>query len=242
MHLKNVRNVKVVALATALFYLSTCDLTVKAYVIPENTEDLPKSTSDTRNSVWTMQSLVGLNTEVNQAVMEIKTDDAAVFENNAAGVGNFMPALDEVVILDESTLEQEIILEEIEPKVDLRANLTEAELLLMYNIVAAEAKGESYEGKIAVAEVIFNRLDSKKFQNSITDIIYAPNQFQPVSNGSITAAYANLNSSTQEDIRNAVQEALQGSNYAQGALFFKTKNYHTGRTPIVQIGNHYFSK
>lgn len=241
MHLKKI---KVVALATTLFYLGTCNLTVKAYVIPEEMKEISEITVDGRTHAWVGQPLAIEDTEINYNVMKIETDDK-VFENNAAGAGNFMPSLDEIVILDENVLLQEEVAKEsdnLRTEITLRANLTDSELDLMYNIVAAEAKGESYEGKIAVAEVIFNRMDSKKFPNNITDIIYAPNQFQPVSNGSIHYAYSNLNVSLQEEIRNAVQDALEGSNYTEGALFFKTKNYHVNRTPVKQIGNHYFSK
>ena len=93
-----------------------------------------------------------------------------------------------------------------------------------------------------MAEVILNRVDSDSFPDNVTDVIYESKQFQPVSNGHLETAYTNLNESLQEEVRSAVAEALKGSNYTYGALFFRTTQYHAGRTPILQIGNHYFSK
>ncbi|MFP3498476.1 cell wall hydrolase, partial [Pseudomonas sp. SIMBA_059] len=56
---------------------------------------------------------------------------------------------------------------------------------LLTRIVHAEAEGESHEGKVAVALVVLNRVDSKDFPNTITDVIYQKGQFSPVSNGRI---------------------------------------------------------
>ena len=127
-----------------------------------------------------------------------------------------------------------------------RTSLSEADFSTMCNIVAAEAKGEPYNGKVAVAEVILNRVDSSKFPNSVYDVVYQSRngryQFQPVSNGSINTAYSNSSSAVQEDVRNAVTDAVNGSNLTNGALFFRTKMYHAGSTPLVVIGAHYFSK
>lgn len=123
-----------------------------------------------------------------------------------------------------------------------RMTLNDGELLLMYKIVAAEAEGESFEGKAAVAEVIFNRVDDSRFPNNVHDVIYAANQFSPVSNGSIETKYSNCSSNEKQSVEQAVNAALNNSNYSEGALFFRTKYYTVNRTPIKQIGNHYFSK
>ena len=238
MLLNNVKGIKVAAVAATLFYLGNYDLTVEA----SNALPLPDAKLEVRAPLWTMQALQLTEIDNSENVMKITTDDVSIFESNAAGVGNVMPSLDEVApIENDQTLENTIeAFEDI--SVNLRASLTDAEFLLMYKIVAAEAKGESFEGKIAVAEVILNRVDSTSFPNNVTDVVYAPNQFEPVINGHLESAYSNLNTSLQEEIRSAVNEALKGSNYSQGALFFRTKQYHAGRTPLTQIGNHYFSK
>lgn len=110
---------------------------------------------------------------------------------------------------------------------------------LMAQAVEAEAKDEPYSGKVGVAEVIRNRVNSTDFPNSIEGVIYQQGQFQVVSNGTIH------NEPTQEAIQ-AVQEALNGSNRVQGATFFynpeiATLRYQDTRETLEVIGNHYFS-
>lgn len=245
MHFNNVKRFKVVALATTLFYFGACDITAKAYTIPAPIVQEPVATIETRPPLWVGQSLAAIDTGDTKNVMSVTTDGANAFENATAGVGDYMPSLSEVAVVEieeEDTETVDNVAGEVEEVPALRAYLSESELQLMYDIVAAEAKGESYEGKIAVAEVILNRKDSDTFPNGIYEVIYAPGQFQPVSNGAINTAYYNLNDSLREEIRSAVNEALAGSCYSQGALYFRTQKYHDGRTPLVLIGNHYFSK
>ncbi len=55
----------------------------------------------------------------------------------------------------------------------------------MERLVEAEAKGESYEGKVAVATVVLNRVESSQFPDSITKVINQKNAFSLVQNGEI---------------------------------------------------------
>lgn len=55
--------------------------------------------------------------------------------------------------------------------------LTEQEKYLMASIIWLEARGESFEGQQAIAEIILNRLVSDRFPNTIRDVIYAEGQF-----------------------------------------------------------------
>lgn len=109
---------------------------------------------------------------------------------------------------------------------------------LLARLVTAESKGEPFTGQIAVAEVVLNRMTSEEFPNSLSDVIYQTNQFEPVQNGMI-------NESATESAQQAVTEALNGTNISQGALFFYNKETATSRwldqfPTIVQIGNHTF--
>lgn len=109
---------------------------------------------------------------------------------------------------------------------------------LLAQLVESEAKGEPYQGKVAVAEVVLNRVNSGEFPNSIEGVIYQPGQFQVVSNGSIN------NTPSEASIR-ASNEALAGSNYANGALFFYNPRIATDRwqdslRTTAVIGNHTF--
>lgn len=122
-------------------------------------------------------------------------------------------------------------------------NVSEEDIVWLRKIVAAEAGNQPYEGKAAVAEVVLNRVKSSKFkQNSVVGVIFAKHQFQPVSNGTIYTAYGKMSAKVRDEIDRAVDEALRGSNYCEGALFFRADYFFSGRKQIKSIGDHYFSK
>ena len=52
-------------------------------------------------------------------------------------------------------------------------------------MVSSEARGESYEGQVAVAAVVINRVLDSRFPNNIKDVIYQKNAFSVVNNGEI---------------------------------------------------------
>ena len=55
--------------------------------------------------------------------------------------------------------------------------LTPEEEYLLACIIWLEARGESFEGQQAIAEIVLNRLVSEDFPNTINDVIFAENQF-----------------------------------------------------------------
>lgn len=112
------------------------------------------------------------------------------------------------------------------------------DLYLLAQIIHAEAKGEPYEGKLAVGNVIHNRVKSKQFPNSIRDVIFQKGQFQPVMNGSI------YNEPSEESIR-AARESYH-TNIIGSALYFynptlSTDTWITTRKTIKRIGSHVFA-
>jgi N-acetylmuramoyl-L-alanine amidase len=115
---------------------------------------------------------------------------------------------------------------------------------LLAKLVHAEAKGEPYAGKVAVATVVLNRVDSTEFPNSIKEVIYQVANghyaFSPVQNGEI-------NQAPSEEARDAVQEALAFRGQGQGSLFFynpvtSTSEWITNRDTLLTIGKHRFAK
>lgn len=111
---------------------------------------------------------------------------------------------------------------------------------LLARLVEAEAKGEPYAGKVAVATVVLNRVDSPLFPNSIYDVIYEKGQFTPVTNGQINQPASN-------ESKKAVEEALAFRGQGNGSLYFynpkKTNNSWLRSKPVtVTIGNHVFAK
>ena len=72
--------------------------------------------------------------------------------------------------------------------------LSDKELHLLQKIVMAEAEGEPYEGKVAVANVVLNRLRSANFPDTIYKVIYQKSQFSPVANGRMKRVVPNEDS------------------------------------------------
>lgn len=97
--------------------------------------------------------------------------------------------------------------------------LTEEELDLFERLVQCEAGSEDMVGKILVANVIINRVNSPKFANTVTGVITSPKQFSPVSNGAINSA------TPSEQTKEAVQRALSGEDYSEGSLYFIARRY-----------------
>jgi N-acetylmuramoyl-L-alanine amidase len=124
------------------------------------------------------------------------------------------------------------------------AVISSADKDLMAKLVSAEAKGEPYAGKVAVATVILNRLSSPDFPNSIHEIVYQVEgghyAFTPVQNGTI-------NKSADAASKKAVNEALGFWGQGNGSLYFynpkiSTSKWIFSREVTVKIGNHVFAK
>lgn len=118
------------------------------------------------------------------------------------------------------------------------SNFTEQDLKLLANAVYGEARGEPYDGQVAVAAVILNRLDSPLFPNTISGIIFQPGAFTAVSDGQI---WLTPNKQAME----AVIDAMNGWDPSENALYYfnpktATSKWIWTRTQIKQIGEHIF--
>ncbi|MEH6942519.1 cell wall hydrolase [Bacillus sp. JJ722] len=121
----------------------------------------------------------------------------------------------------------------------LPKTLTSQEKDLMARLVHAEAKGEPYNGKVAVADVVLNRVESDKFPDSVEQVINAKGQFSPVANGSI-------NKPASKESKKAVNEAIALQEEGTEATFFynptKTNDQWIKSLPVIEkIGNHNFA-
>lgn len=125
-------------------------------------------------------------------------------------------------------------------KVKAATNHKTNDVQLLAKLVRAEASGESYKGKVAVAAVVVNRLNSKKYPNTMKGVIYQPGQFSPVRDGSI-------NKKPDNTSIKAAQQALNGSDPTGNALFFYNPKVSGAswldRRPTTKvIGNHVFKR
>jgi N-acetylmuramoyl-L-alanine amidase len=111
---------------------------------------------------------------------------------------------------------------------------------LMAKMVYAESRGEPFEGQVAVASVILNRVKDGRFPNTVSGVIYQPGAFTPVQNGQL---YQAPNATAYK----AVDNALKGWDASGGAIYFFNPNTATSswiwsRQIVKKIGKHYFAK
>lgn len=112
---------------------------------------------------------------------------------------------------------------------------------LLARLVNGEARGEVYQGQVAVAAVILNRVKSSSFPNTISGVIYQKGQFSCVTDGQFNKAIAK-----DSTVYKAAQEAMSGVDPTGGALYFynpktaKSKWLYSLKT-VATIGNHVFA-
>jgi N-acetylmuramoyl-L-alanine amidase len=112
---------------------------------------------------------------------------------------------------------------------------------LLAKIAMAEAEGEDVEGKAYVMAVILNRVKDKKFPNTIRDVIYARNQFTPISDGRFNRVEPN------KECYDALNMIINGWDKSNGALYFESSpnpdNWHSRNlTHLFTHGRHRFYK
>ncbi|MBR0207514.1 MAG: spore cortex-lytic enzyme [Oscillospiraceae bacterium] len=112
------------------------------------------------------------------------------------------------------------------------------DLQLLARIISAEARGEPYQGQVAVGAVVLNRVRHPSFPDTLAGVIYQRDAFTAVSDGQFDQPIA-------ESAWRAAQDALNGSDPSGGALYYfnpatATSAWIWSRPTIVTIGNHRF--
>ena len=114
------------------------------------------------------------------------------------------------------------------------------DLNLLSRVVYAEARGEPYEGQVAVAAVTLNRVKSSSFPNTLAGVVYQSGAYDAVSDGQI-------NLTPNATAKKAAQDAMNGWDPSYGALYYfnpatATSKWIWSRPMTVTIGNHRFCK
>lgn len=122
------------------------------------------------------------------------------------------------------------------------AGSSTSDLQLMARAINGEARGESYEGQVAVGAVIMNRVRHSSFPNTIAGVIYEPGAFTAVSDGQI-----NHPIDPSSTVYKAAQDALNGWDPTNGCIYYFNPNTATSswiwsRTIVKTIGKHHFCK
>ena len=113
---------------------------------------------------------------------------------------------------------------------------------LLARAVNGEARGEPYEGQVAVAAVILNRVRHSSFPNTISGVIYQPGAFTAVADGQI-----NVPISEDSTVYKACEDAINGWDPSGGAIYYfnpdtATNSWIWSRPLIVKIGKHRFCR
>lgn len=125
-------------------------------------------------------------------------------------------------------------------KVNVPQGFSQNDIKLMANAVHGEARGEPYEGQVAVAAVIINRTKSATFPNTVSGVIFEPRAFTAVADGQIWLT-------PNETAERAVLDAINGWDPSGNALYYfnpdtATSAWIWSRPQIKTIGKHIFCK
>ena len=126
--------------------------------------------------------------------------------------------------------------------VSLAKTTNTSDVQLMARAINGEARGEPYEGQVAVGAVILNRVKDSRFPNSISGVIYQSGAFTAVADGQINAQI-----SEGSTVYKAAQDAMNGWDPTGGCVYYFNPNTATNKwiwsRPLVKtIGKHSFCK
>lgn len=117
-----------------------------------------------------------------------------------------------------------------------------SDVQLMARAINGEARGEPYEGQVAVGAVILNRVKDSRFPNSISGVIYQSGAFTAVADGQINAPI-----DEESTVYKAAQDALNGWDPTGGCVYYfnpdtATNSWIWSRPHVITIGKHRFCK
>ena len=115
---------------------------------------------------------------------------------------------------------------------------TSGDVALLARLISAEARGESYEGQVAVGAVVMNRISHPSFPNTLSGVIYQKGAFSCLDDGQFDQPVA---SSAYQ----AARDAMNGYDPTGGAIYYfnpdtATSKWIWSRPELVTIGRHRF--
>lgn len=118
------------------------------------------------------------------------------------------------------------------------SSYSSSDIELLARVISGEARGESYEGQVAVGAVVLNRVKHPSFPDSISGVVYQNNAFSCIYD-------SNWYKPVSSSAKRAAQDAINGWDPCGGAIYYynpqKTSNsFMYSRTVIRVIGSHRF--
>ena len=132
--------------------------------------------------------------------------------------------------------------QEIKSNITYAASSNTSDVQLMARAINGEARGEPYEGQVAVGAVILNRVKSSKFPNTISGVIYQSGAFTAVADGQI-----NQPIDEGSTVYKAARDAMNGWDPTGGCIYYfnpqtATNKWIWSRPHVKTIGKHRFCK
>ncbi|HZK21877.1 MAG TPA: spore cortex-lytic enzyme [Oscillospiraceae bacterium] len=120
------------------------------------------------------------------------------------------------------------------------SSANQSDLYLLAKVIAAEGRGESYTGQVAIGAVVLNRIKHPSFPDSVSGVVYQEGAFTCVRD-------RNWSTEPNATSRKAAQDALNGWDPSGGSIYYynpsKTSNkWMRTRPVVVTIGSHVFCK
>lgn len=117
-----------------------------------------------------------------------------------------------------------------------------SDMQLMARAINGEARGEPYEGQVAVGAVILNRVKDSRFPNTIAGVIYQSGAFTAVADGQINQPIAE-----DSTVYKAAKDAMNGWDPTGGCVYYfnpatATNKWIWSRPHVITIGKHRFCK
>lgn len=114
------------------------------------------------------------------------------------------------------------------------------DVTLLAKLIAAEARGESYTGQVAVGAVVLNRVKHSSFPDTVAGVIYQKGAFSAVND-------SNWSTAPNETSKKAARDCINGWDPSGGAIYYynpkKTSNSFMLSRPVIKtIGNHIFCR
>ena len=232
---RNVALVLGAVLLTSNTFSNSCSVgTLNVYAAEDA---LTEETVAAENIKITRKVKISDHVVVTETLKSAENIDPAKFSNQE-GIHTGEENVETEIPADESESEPTVVAEDT---TNLKLNDNEYKVLL--KIVEAEAGSEDLTGKMLVANVIMNRVNSQKFPDTVTEVVYQRHQgkaqFSPTADGRIDTVNV-----SQETIT-AVEKVLNGEDSSNGALYFRSVYSNSGwfdraLTRVIEHGNHIF--
>ena len=130
--------------------------------------------------------------------------------------------------------------DDVKQNVSYAASSHTSDVQLMARAINGEARGEPYNGMVAVAATVLNRVADSRFPKSISGVVYEPGAYTCVADGQI-------NLEPNEQAKKAAQDAINGWDPTSGCIYYFNPNTATSswiwsRPQVITIGKHIFCK